>query len=380
MSLIYGLTMPKWGLSMTEGKVVGWLVDEGAEVTPGLELVEIETDKILSSLEAQAGGILRRKTAREEDVVPVAGLLGVIADASVTNSEIDLFIADFQTDFVSEKAKAEVSASVPEVVVVQGQPLRYLRRGEGQEVAILIHGFGGDLNSWLFNHEDLAQGRAVYALDLPGHGGSSKQVGNGTINEFAKVVNAFMDAVSLPKAHLVGHSMGGAVALEFALTHPERSRSLTLIASAALGQEIDNQFIDGFIAASRRKDIKPHLEKLFADPKLVGRQLVEDVLKYKRLDAVEQALRTISSQFCPGGQQAVIRRDRLSQLPMPILVIWGAEDRILPVSHAQGLPKNVRTEILSGSGHMVHMEAAAKVNHLIHSFWESASPDRIDRS
>jgi pyruvate dehydrogenase E2 component (dihydrolipoamide acetyltransferase) len=184
-----------------------------------------------------------------------------------------------------------------------------------------------------------------------------------------------MDAVGIAKAHLVGHSMGGAVALAFAFAHRERSLSLVLVASAGLGLEIDSEYINGFITASRRKDLKPHIEKLFADSKLVGRQLVEDILKYKRLDGVESALRTIAGQFCPGGQQAVVFRDRLSQLSIPILVIWGAEDRILPVAHTQGLSGNVRTEVLPGTGHMVHMEAAVKVNRLIQSFWESGGKD-----
>ena len=376
MSTIHGLTMPKWGLSMTEGKIVAWLVDEGAEVIPGVELVEIETDKILGSLEAPVSGLLRRKVAKEGDVAPVAGLLGVIADTAIPDSEIDLFIADFLARFASAEAEAEASGPLPEVVLVQGQPCRYLKRGQAGELAVLIHGFGGDLNTWLFNHEELSGSRAVYALDLPGHGGSSKQVGGGTLGEFANVLGDFMDALGLSKAHLVGHSMGGAVALQFALTHPERARSLVLIASAGLGVEIDGEFIEGFIAASRRKEIKPHLEKLFADPKLVGHQLIEDVLKNKRLDGVEAALRTVAGQFCPGGQQAVVLRDRLTRLSMPIMVIWGEEDRILPVSHAQGLPTIVRTEIFPECGHMVQMEAATKVNRLIYSLWESANGAR----
>jgi pyruvate dehydrogenase E2 component (dihydrolipoamide acetyltransferase) len=375
MSGIHTLTMPKWGLSMREGKVVGWLVEEGAQISPGAELLEIETDKILSSLEAPVSGILRRKVANVDDVVPVAGLLGVIADISVSDSEVDSFIADFQARAVAQTAQLESSGPIPEVVILQDRPLRYLKRGEGQQTAILIHGFGGDLNGWLFNHEDLAAGLTVYALDLPGHGGSSKQVGSGSFDEFATVLEMFMDAVGIAKVHLVGHSMGGAVALAFAFAHPERSLSLVLVASAGLGLEIDSEYINGFITASRRKDLKPHLEKLFADSKLVGRQLVEDVLKYKRLDGVESALRTIAGQFCSRGQQAMVFRDRLSQLSIPILVIWGAEDRILPVAHTQGLSGNVRTEVLPGTGHMVHMEAAVKVNRLIQSFWESARKD-----
>ncbi len=371
MSVIHDVTMPKWGLSMTEGRVASWLVDEGAEVSPGVELVEVETDKILSSVEATASGILRRKVAREGEVVPVAGLLGVITDASVPDSQIDAFVADFQTRPVPREAEQVASGPVPQIAKVQGQSIRYLKRGEGGEAAILIHGFGGDLNNWLFNHEALAVSRAVYALDLPGHGGSSKQVGSGTVGEFANVLKGFMDTVGISKADLTGHSMGGAVAIEFALAHPERPVSLALIASAGLGPEINGEYIEGFVAANRRKEIQPHLQKLFADPKLVSRRLVEEVLKYKHLDGVELALRTIAAQFCPGGRQAVVFRDRLSELRIPILVVWGADDHILPVSHAQALPENVRAEIFPGSGHMVQMEAATQFNGLIRSFWES---------
>ena len=366
---IQKLTMPKWGLSMREGKVGDWLVEEGTEVLPGIEVVEIETEKIASALEASQAGILRRKVAKPGQVVPVAGLVAVIADASVPDSEIDAFIADFQASFVPEEAGEEIAGPTPETEEVRGQTVRYLRRGEGGEPAILIHGFGGDLNNWLFNHKPLSANRAVYALDLPGHGGSSKNVGDGILLEFARALGGFMDAAAVPKAHLVGHSMGGAIALEFALAHPDRTLSLVLIASGGLGPEIDGDYIDGFLNAERRKDIKPHLEKLFANPSLVSRQLVDDILRYKRLDGVDLALRTVAAQFCPGGRQAVVFRDRLGELSVPILVIWGGEDRVIPASQAQGLPGNVRTEIIAGSGHMVQMEASAKVNRLISSFW-----------
>lgn len=369
--MIHPLTMPKWGLSMKTGRVVGWLVNDGAEIVPGAELAEIETEKILGSLEASATGVLRRKVAAVDDQVPVGGLLAVIAESSISEAQIDQFIAEFQTRFVPEPDEAESTAPGCEVADVSGHSLRYLKRGEGAEAALLIHGFGGDLNNWLFNHEALAGSRAVYALDLPGHGGSSKRVGDGSLQEFSQILGSFMETVGLSKAHLVGHSMGGAVALNLALAHPQKVVSLALIASAAFGPEIDGEYIEGFITAGRRKELKPHLDKLFCDSKLVGRQMVEDVLKYKRTDGVELALRTLAAQFFPGGRQAVVLRERLGQLSVPTLVVWGAEDRILPSLHGKGLPENIKTEILSECGHMVQMEAATQFNRLIQSFWQA---------
>jgi pyruvate dehydrogenase E2 component (dihydrolipoamide acetyltransferase) len=372
VSSVRSVTMPKWGLSMKEGRVARWLVDEGAHVKSGDELVEIETDKILGSLEAPASGVLVRKVGKEGSIVPVAGLLGVIAETSVPEAEIDAFIAEFQAEFVPEAAEREASGPAPQTVEIQGQSLRYLRRGEGEQPAVLLHGFGGDLNSWLFNHEVLAAHRAVYALDLPGHGGSSKQVGTGILDQFTGVVISFMDALGLPRVHLLGHSMGGAVAVQVALTQPRRVASLTLIASAALGAEINGEYVEGFIRAGRRKELTPQVEKLFADPKLASRQMVEDILKYKRLDGVQPALRSIADELFPRGQQATVLRDRLGELSMPVLVVWGGNDRILPVSQAQGLPQNVTVEIFPESGHMAHMEAPKQFNQLVSAFWHAA--------
>ena len=184
--------------------------------------------------------------------------------------------------------------------------VRYARRGTGDEKVVLIHGFGGDLDNWLFNIDALAENATVYALDLPGHGQSVKSMADPSLKVLAMTVVSFMNAMEIKSAHLVGHSLGGAIAMEIAREAKDRVKSLTLIASAGLGPEINVDYIDGFIAASSRRDLKPVIEQLFANPSLVTRQLVDDLLKYKRLDGVDQALRGIAASVSPrqAGRQA----------------------------------------------------------------------------
>lgn len=359
------LSMPKWGLSMTEGTVIEWLVEEGAEIESGDEVVEVESEKINNAVEAPASGVLRRQVAKEDDVILVGGLLAVIADASVPDEEIDAYIEEFQETFVPEEEEA--GGPEPETVEAGGKSLQYLKVGEGEgDPLVLLHGFGGDINIWVFNQEALAAEHTVYSLDLPGHGQSTKDVGDGDLASFVQALADFLDAMEIEKAHLVGHSMGGAVAGAFANAHPDRVSSVILISSAGLGPEINEEYIEGFIAANKRRDMRNVLKMLFADPDLVKRELVNDVLKFKRLDGVDEALRKVADKVFPDGQQADV--PDLSEVSVPILVIWGSEDQIVPVSHTENVPSEARVEILEDTGHMPQMEAAGKVNRLVEEF------------
>jgi len=364
------LGMPKWGLSMREGKVTDWLVDEGEEVAEGEELFEVETEKIDGAVESPAAGVLRRRVAQVGAVVPVGGLVGVLADPWVPDADVDAFVAAFQASFVPEEAEGEAEAPT-RTVEVGGRRLRYLERAPeaaAGDPVVLLHGFGGDLNNWLFNTDRLAERRRVYALDLPGHGESSKDVGAGDLAAFAEALGGFLDAVGAARAHLVGHSMGGAVALAYALAHPDRVASLTLVAPAGLGEDINRDYIDGFVAAERRRELKGVLELLFADQGLVNRKLVDDVLRYKRLDGVEAALRQVAGAMYPSGRQTVVLTGELDRLQAPALVVWGGQDRILPTAHAEALAGRARVEVLAGAGHSPHMEAANEVNRLVGGF------------
>jgi pyruvate dehydrogenase E2 component (dihydrolipoamide acetyltransferase) len=181
-------------------------------------------------------------------------------------------------------------------------------------------------------------------------------------------VRAFLDSQGIERAHLAGHSMGGLVAAQLALAEPDRVLSLALIAPAGLGEEIDRAYVEGFVNATGRRDLKPVLQRLFADPGLVNRTMVDDVMKYKRLDGVQDALRTLAGRLFPDGRQTHTVASDLEAADVPVLVIWGEQDAIVPPAHAEAAPGRAETRVLPDVGHSPHMEAAGDVNRLLEGF------------
>jgi pyruvate dehydrogenase E2 component (dihydrolipoamide acetyltransferase) len=368
-SAIFAITMPKWGLTMTEGKVVGWLKQEGQDFAEREEILEIETTKITNTVEAAEAGTLRRIVAPAGATLPIGSLLAVAAPAELPDAEIDAFVAAFATP---EAAVADANAEQPQTprdLDAGGRRLRYLEMGDGPgDPVVLIHGFGADLNTWMFIQPALAQRRRTVALDLPGHGGSTKELGSGDPDTLADAVESALTALGIERAHLVGHSMGGAIAALVAARRPQGAVSLTLIASAGLGREIDGGFVDGFIRASRRREAAEVLHRLVRDPALVSRTMIEDMLRYKRIDGVEAALTRIAGAWFPQGRQQLDLADRLKQLAIPVQVIWGREDRIVPAAQAAALAAHFPVHILDAIGHLPHMEKAGEVSRLIGKF------------
>jgi pyruvate dehydrogenase E2 component (dihydrolipoamide acetyltransferase) len=359
------ITMPKWGLSMQEGKVVAWLAPVGTEVAVGDQLLDIETEKIANTFEALDAGLLRRHVAQPDEVLPIGALLGVLAPDSVGDAEIDAFISEFQSNFVPPAPQEGEGGPDFRWAEVEGGRLRYVRMGEGGPAVLLIHGFGGDLGNWLFTQEPLAADAEVYALDLPGHGQSSKTVRDGSVTGLAASIAAFMDSVGLARARLVGHSLGGAIALALARMQPARVASLSLLAPAGLGTEINGDYLRDFIAGESRRDMKLVLQQLVADPGLITRQLIDDILKFKRTDGVPEALRTIAAGLVDGDRQVADLRSVAGGLAVPVQIIWGEKDRIIPATHARELPATVQVQLLPDVGHLVQLEAASAVNALL---------------
>ncbi len=365
---IVAVTMPKWGLSMQLGKITGWIVAEGDEVGVGDELADIETEKITGTLEAADAGTVRRIIALVGEDVPVSGTIALIAPAEVSDEDLDS---------AAEQARAVIDAGVPEdaggpqvrTADVGGRAISYAGaapESPAGDVVLLIHGYGGDRNSWLFLQEPLAARYRVYALDLPGHGTSAKDVGDDPGAVLTDAVVGVLDALGADRAHLVGHSMGGAVALAVSARDPGRIASLTLIAPSGFGPEVNAGYLRGFADAQTRRELKPLVGQLFADDSLVTRQVVDDLLAYKRLDGVDQALHVLLGMLLDGDVQGTDSAATLAALggAVPVTVVWGRADRIFPAAQAESVTGADR-RLVDGAGHMPHMERPAEVQAAI---------------
>lgn len=363
---IVPVTMPKWGLSMRLGKITAWAVAEGDEVQVGDDLADIETEKITGTLEAADAGTVRRIVARVGEDVPVSGTIALIAPDEVSDDTLDAAVLE---------ARAVIDAGVPDdagggaelqTADVGGRKISFAGAGQDGDVILLVHGYGGDRNSWLFLQEPLAARHRVYALDLPGHGTSSKDVGDGSVETLADAVLGVLDAIGAEHAHLVGHSLGGAVALAATARDPRRVSSLTLIAPSGFGTEVNVGYLRGFADAQTRRELKPVVGDIFADQSLVTRQLIDDLLAYKRLDGVDAALHTLLGTLLDGDTQRAGSAAAVAAIggAVPVTVVWGSADQVIPSGQAESVTGAAR-HVLDGAGHMPHMERPAEVQAAI---------------
>ncbi len=365
MAEIKPIPMPKWGLAMQEGTIVDWHKQEGDSIVEGEDLVDIETSKITNVALVPDTGILRRIVAQPGDKLPIGALIGVVADADVSDADIDAFIADYQARFVPEgEGEGAAGGLQTETVDANGQSLRVGRAGSGDATPVVfIHGFGADQGNWLFNLDAYGPDRPVIAIDLPGHGGSVKSVGDGSLATMAASVAAALDALGVTRAHLVGHSYGAAVALRVAADAPARTASVTLIAPAGLpGTTLARDFLDGVVDARRARDLKPWLEMLVSDPARITRDMIDDMIKIKRMDGVDEAWGLLRDRMLDGSDFTTLMADSAA---LKVRVIASSNDRIVGQPDPAKLPAGFELHIVTEGGHMPHVEKAAEVNALL---------------
>ncbi len=248
-----------------------------------------------------------------------------------------------------------------------GETIHYLKAGRGARVIVLVHGFGSDARSWTMNQPALAAAATVYALDLPGHGVSPVH-DLGGLDRVTAIVAEAIAVLSPEPVHLVGHSMGGAIALRLAELHPARLRALTLIAPAGVGESHNTAFIPALLAMEDAASAEVALRMLVVHPALLNRQIIEGVLAARNqphVHAAWQKARLVLSEVRARQAEA---RAALAGLSMPVEIIWGEQDAVLPPVGPDEVPPGVRLHLIPNAGHVPQMEAMKAVNRLIADF------------
>lgn len=367
---IYPITMPKWGMTMEEGIVTSWLVNEGEIVNLGDELAEIETEKLANVVESQASGILMRHLVNEGDTYAVGSLLGIIVDGEVSEQEISLFIQNFSSKQIIEKDRLQ-NANSNKTIKVGNIELSFLELGPDDtetQGLVFVHGFGGDLSSWNLNQTGLSGTFRTLAFDLPGHGSSGLQVSTGSVTELANKLLLAIEKKKFGPIHLVGHSLGGAIALMMALQKPKFIKTISLICPVYNGCNVNIEFLDGFLEADSRKAMKDVLGMLYFDTKAINRKFIDETLRFKRFDGAKEALLKIrGSNFTESGEYTGKDAD-LKDIGVPIQIINGGNDKIVYQTSVNDLPSNVEVHEIEGTGHMPQMEQYGQVNDLIKRF------------
>ena len=395
---------PKVSLEETSGRVSRWLVAEGETVTAGQVLFEIENDKAAVEVEAPASGIasgLVPEGATVEVGSEVARILmpgeapvtapkaaampqkvaAAAAPAAGATRSAPASRAPNPTPLARRIAresgialdglsgtgphgrvqKKDVLARLTALAAHPGQPASgqplnavWLRRGEGRPV-VLLHGFSADLNNWRGLFAGVRVDWPVLALDLPAHGGSPREV-PADLDALAEQIETTLAQMGQTSLVLGGHSFGAAVAARIAARGRLDVRGLCLFAPAGLGPQVNADFTQGILRARQPESLRPWLELLVQDPRVISDAFVKVVVAAREDAALTAAMSGFAARFFPDGTQSFSIRDDLAALRQPARVIFGRQDRILPFETTRSLPPNAGLHALDGCGHMPHLE------------------------
>jgi pimeloyl-ACP methyl ester carboxylesterase len=286
-----------------------------------------------------------------------------------------------------------MNAMKPKSVLLHGRPVTYAEAGSGP-VLLLIHGMAGTFENWQAVIEPLAQHHTVVAPDLPGHGGSAPGGGDYSLGALAAGLRDLLVALGHHRATLVGHSLGGGIAMQFAYHFPEMTERLVLVSSGGLGPEVSPVLraaalpgADVFIAATASLASRAGAA-VGRGLAAVGVRPSADVAEVARgyaslADPERRAafLATLRSVIGTGGQR-IHAGDRLYLAGgMPVLIIWGARDPIIPVHHGENAHDAIlgsRLEIFDGIGHLPQLEAPGRFVEVLDGFLEETEPAQFD--
>ena len=257
----------------------------------------------------------------------------------------------------------DVNVAVAKGNAAEGLNLKTLQAGQGAPI-LFIHGFGADLSSWRPLVGRLGMGVPVMALDLPGHGASHGH----SATDFAAIVEAVGHALRglSDGVHLVGHSLGAAVAAALTERGDLDVRSLTLLSPAGLGPTIDGAFVEGFLAAKSEAALAAWMRRLVYDPANLAPVLVRATLAARDNARLIPAQTHVAKAVFEGSTQLFSSTAALRAFSGPCTVIAGREDAIVPLHEIEAaVPAHVALHRLDSVGHLPQVEAADLVARLI---------------
>ncbi len=278
-----------------------------------------------------------------------------------------------------EDTATEAGAQGAFVTTSEGWRMHYTVQGAGSPV-VMIHGFMDSLHTWRRNVQELARTHAVYAVDVIGFGSSDRvQAPIYTLKQQAHVLKEFFDDLNIGPADVVGHSMGGALACQFAYDFPDLVHKLILVAPATyLYQDlpfhhlgpVPRRFSRGVMGLYEKfqGDRSNPVYYAYGDPTRITPDAVDVRNQYMHVRGTHDALISMSK-----SKREADVPEKLNEVQVPTLIIWGRRDRVLPSAHAgrhyQAMP-NVRLEWIESAGHLPHEEQPAAVNELLKQFLE----------
>ena len=279
-------------------------------------------------------------------------------------------------------------------VSLHGHQVHYVKAGCGPTL-VLLHGMLGNRQSWTHLMSELAQDFTLIAPDLLGHGESAKPLGDYSIGAYAGTLRDLMETLEIPTATIVGHSLGGGVAMQFAYLFPERCERLVLVSSGGLGREISLLLRAPTLPGSEWLLPLISARWLRKGSETLGRQLrklgirsspdiVEEWRGFSTLGDAESRrafLATVRTVVGPGGQTVDAHEKFYLFEDLPVLLVWGGRDRFIPVRHAsvtqQALPGS-RLEVFEDAGHFPHLRDPERFAKVVRDFVHSTTPRRYD--
>jgi pimeloyl-ACP methyl ester carboxylesterase len=281
---------------------------------------------------------------------------------------ISLFAAVLCSPLCTAQQGKEATPRLDKFVTVYGAKIHYVEAGSGAPL-ILIHGLADDASIWDSVIPALSAKFRVIALDQIGFGRSDKPLLNYRVSTFVDFLGGFLTELKIERASLIGNSLGGWVAAAYALAHPERIEGLVLsdaVGYAALAKAMDQRALSALRLASRE------------DIRYLGALTFHDKRFYQDVDAIFKQRVTAGDSYTVGQfLDSMIRGDdvlddRLHAINRPTLIIWGREDKLIPLSFGERFHQeiaNSRLQIIGNCGHIPQLECPTEFSAAVLQFF-----------